>query len=115
VLLARALYARPSVLILDEATSHLDIESERAVASALRALNITRIIVAHRPETVAAADRVVRLEAGRIVPVADRSAGSSPSCRATPLTFRDETQTLPPPTLQLPSAAERDVLANLGC
>jgi ATP-binding cassette subfamily B protein RaxB len=68
LLLARALYARPAVLLLDEATSHLDLEREKAVAAALRRLAMTRIIVAHRPETVAAADRVVRLEAGRIVP-----------------------------------------------
>jgi ATP-binding cassette subfamily B protein RaxB len=67
LLLARALYARPAVLLLDEATSHLDLEREKAVAAALRRLAMTRIIVAHRPETVAAADRIVRLEAGRIV------------------------------------------------
>ncbi len=69
VLLARALYARPCVLILDEATSHLDLKHERAVAARLKGLEITRILVAHRPETVAAADRIVRLERGRIVPV----------------------------------------------
>jgi ATP-binding cassette subfamily B protein RaxB len=67
VLLARALYARPAVLILDEATSHLDAEREAAIAAAVAALGMTRIIVAHRRETLAAADRTVRLEAGRIV------------------------------------------------
>jgi ATP-binding cassette subfamily B protein RaxB len=65
VLLARALYARPAVLILDEATSHLDAQREAAIAAAVRALGMTRIIVAHRRETLAAADRIVRLEAGR--------------------------------------------------
>ena len=67
VLLARALYARPSILILDEATSHLDAHRESLIGLCLARLKMTRIIVAHRPETAAAADRVVRLEGGRIV------------------------------------------------
>jgi ATP-binding cassette subfamily B protein RaxB len=67
ILLARALYARPAILILDEATSHLDVKREIIVSSAIRALNITRLIVAHRPQTAATADRVVTLEGGRIV------------------------------------------------
>lgn len=49
VLLARALYRRPGILMLDEATSHLDVERERAVNQALRATRMTRIIIAHRP------------------------------------------------------------------
>jgi ATP-binding cassette subfamily B protein RaxB len=68
VLLARALYARPAILILDEATSHLDAQRESLIGLCLARLKMTRIIVAHRPETVAAADRVVRLDAGRLVP-----------------------------------------------
>lgn len=67
VLLARALYKKPRILILDEATSHLDVKCERQVNEGVRILKITRIIVAHRPETIASADRVVILEAGRIV------------------------------------------------
>lgn len=66
VLLARALYKRPKILFLDEATSHLDVERERQVSAAIRSLNITRVVVAHRPETIAAADRVIRLNGGRI-------------------------------------------------
>ncbi len=66
VLLARALYRRPGALLLDEATSHLDVTRERAVNQALKAMRMTRIVVAHRSETIAAADRVVTLEAGRI-------------------------------------------------
>ncbi|MDU8571413.1 peptidase domain-containing ABC transporter [Pseudomonas syringae] len=66
VLLARALYKRPQLLFLDEATSHLDITREAAVNQALETLNITRIIVAHRPETIRSADRVVALANGRI-------------------------------------------------
>ena len=67
ILLARALYAKPAVLILDEATSHLDVQRETAIAAAVAALGMTRIVVAHRRETLAAADRIVRLDAGRIV------------------------------------------------
>ena len=66
VLLARALYRRPGILILDEATSHLDVERERAVNQALRATH-TRIVIAHRPETIRASARVVSLENGAIV------------------------------------------------
>lgn len=67
VLLARALYKQPAILFLDEATSHLDISCEKLVNEAIRRLSITRVIVAHRPETIASADRVVVLEAGRVV------------------------------------------------
>lgn len=66
VLLARALYKRPRVLLLDEATSHLDVERERSVNQAVRQLSLTRVIVAHRPETIASAARVVALSEGRV-------------------------------------------------
>lgn len=66
VLLARALYRRPRILILDEATSHLDLHRERRVNDAVRQLRLTRLVVAHRRETIAAADRVLVLEGGRI-------------------------------------------------
>ena len=84
VLLARALYKRPKMLILDEATSHLDLARESAVNSAVRALQLTRIIVAHRPETIASADRVVVLSAGKVVqdlPVAQLVPGAAPAQR----------------------------------
>ena len=67
ILLARALYKGPRVLILDEATSHLDVQREAGVNAAVARMGITRIVIAHRPETVAAAERVVALEGGRIV------------------------------------------------
>ena len=67
VLLARALYKRPRILFLDEATSHLDVECERRVNDAIGAMNITRIMVAHRPETIASADRVIVMAAGKVV------------------------------------------------
>ena len=66
VLLARALYKRPKILLLDEATSSLDVERERAVNHAIRQLALTRVIVAHRPETIASAARVVALHEGRV-------------------------------------------------
>jgi ATP-binding cassette, subfamily B, bacterial CvaB/MchF/RaxB len=59
ILLARALYKRPTLLLLDEATSHLDVYKEKQVNDAISALNITRIIIAHRPDTLASADRVI--------------------------------------------------------
>ena len=62
VLLARALYREPRILVLDEATAHLDVGNEQAIARALAALTVTRIVIAHRPETVAAADRIVSLD-----------------------------------------------------
>lgn len=65
VLLARALYKRPSILILDEATSHLDVTKEYEVNTAVKALNITRIVVAHRPETISTASRVIAIVSGK--------------------------------------------------
>jgi ATP-binding cassette subfamily B protein len=66
---ARAFLAAPAVLILDEATSLLDIPSERAVQAALRTIlaGRTALIIAHRLSTVSIADRVLVLEHGRIV------------------------------------------------
>ena len=61
VLLARALYKQPRILFLDEATSHLDIDAEQRVNQAISQLNLTRIIIAHRPDTIASADRVIEL------------------------------------------------------
>jgi len=67
ILLARALYRKPRILVLDEATSHLDVGNEQSVNAAIRDFPMTRFIVAHRPETIAMAQRVVVLENGRIV------------------------------------------------
>ncbi|WP_435275266.1 peptidase domain-containing ABC transporter [Psychrobium sp. nBUS_13] len=62
VLLARALYKQPKILFLDEATSNLDVKLESAVNNAIKNLDITRIIIAHRPETIRSADRVLLLK-----------------------------------------------------
>lgn len=64
ILLARALYKRPRFLFLDEATSSLDVDRERLVNQAVAQLKLTRVIVAHRPETIASADRVIVLQQG---------------------------------------------------
>jgi ATP-binding cassette subfamily B protein RaxB len=66
ILLARALYKRPKILFLDEATSALDVDCERLVNQAIRQLDLTRVIVAHRPETIASASRVIVLREGRV-------------------------------------------------
>lgn len=66
ILLARALYKDPKLLVLDEATSHLDVGNEQIVNAAIKRIAMTRILVAHRPETIAMAQRVVVLEGGRI-------------------------------------------------
>jgi ATP-binding cassette subfamily B protein RaxB len=62
VILARALYRRPDILFLDEATSHLDEPTEAAIAATLRDLAMTRVIVAHRPATIADVDHVLEFD-----------------------------------------------------
>ncbi|WP_239688013.1 ATP-binding cassette domain-containing protein [Pseudomonas asplenii] len=66
ILLARALYRTPRLLVLDEATSHLDAWNEKRVNAAIADQAMTRIMVAHRNETIAMAQRVVTLDKGRI-------------------------------------------------
>jgi ATP-binding cassette subfamily B protein RaxB len=66
LLLARAIYRQPRILILDEATSNLDVKRERALHDRLREMAITRIFVTHRPEAAKLADRVFLLKDGRL-------------------------------------------------
>ncbi|SMO86058.1 peptidase domain-containing ABC transporter [Paracoccus laeviglucosivorans] len=66
ILLARAIYRAPGLLLLDEATSHLDVARETAVNTALARLAPTRIVIAHRPETIRASRRIITLGQGRI-------------------------------------------------
>lgn len=61
ILIARALYRKPSILFMDEATSHLDLKNESIINQSISGLSITRVIVAHRPSTIASADRVIDL------------------------------------------------------
>jgi ATP-binding cassette, subfamily B, bacterial CvaB/MchF/RaxB len=64
--LARALYQRPRILLLDEGTANLDQTCEMAVNANLAGLLVTRILIAHRHETIGSARRVVHLEGGRL-------------------------------------------------
>ncbi|HDO1328736.1 TPA: peptidase domain-containing ABC transporter [Aeromonas veronii] len=61
IFIARALYRRPGILFMDEATSSLDHESEAYINKAIKQLNITRVIIAHRETTIASADRIISL------------------------------------------------------
>ncbi len=69
LLIARALYHRPRLLLLDEATSHLDLMLEARVNQAIRQLKITRLIVAHRPDTILTADRILLLQQGQLTDI----------------------------------------------
>lgn len=61
IFIARALYRKPGILFMDEATSSLDTESERFVNGAIKKLNITRVIIAHRETTLRSVDRIITL------------------------------------------------------
>ena len=77
LLLARALYKRPRVLVLDEATSDLDVANERAIVKATACMQLTRIVIAHRPETVARAGRVLLLHGGAFASRTPRSSATT--------------------------------------
>ncbi|MCG7536136.1 peptidase domain-containing ABC transporter [Pseudoalteromonas sp. OOF1S-7] len=66
IILARALYKQPKILFMDEATSHLDTNLESDINEAVSRLDITRVIIAHRKETIASADREVRLKRAEV-------------------------------------------------
>lgn len=75
VILARALYRRPSVLVLDEGTSNLDHAAETAIGSVIKNMGITRIVVAHRPRLLLQADRILVLENGSLRPAEQSDIG----------------------------------------
>lgn len=66
VLLARALYRQPKILVMDEGTAHLDTKHERAVNEGISAMGITPIIIAHRKETIEAAERILVMASGQL-------------------------------------------------
>jgi ATP-binding cassette subfamily C protein len=76
IMIARALVHRPRLLVLDEATSALDPESARSLAATLTRLRgaMTMLAISHQSDLVDAADRVYRMEHGKAILVADRSA-----------------------------------------
>jgi ATP-binding cassette, subfamily B, bacterial CvaB/MchF/RaxB len=69
ILLARAIYQQPTLLVLDEATSHLDVITERAVNSSLRKLELPCLMVAHRPDSVLSADKIFQLTPNGLKPL----------------------------------------------
>lgn len=83
ILIARALYKQPSILFLDEASSALDNETETKINSVLKKMGITRIMIAHRQETIDMADRVIDLQSLVLQSSAD-GAQSSPSGQSKP-------------------------------
>ena len=83
IFLARALYRKPVFLMLDEATSHLDVFNEHRILKALCNMRLTRIVVAHRQETVDSADRIVLLV---VVKNSPESSVGTPTKTMLPLT-----------------------------
>jgi ATP-binding cassette subfamily B protein RaxB len=71
LLLARALYQSPCVLFMDEATSHLDKDNEAKISEQIRHLPMTRIMIAHRQETINMAKQVYSLDKGKLVNVTE--------------------------------------------
>jgi len=67
LLLARALYKQPKILALDEATSHLDVDNEKLITEALKRMDVTRMIIAHRPETIKGAQRIIKIKDGAVI------------------------------------------------
>ena len=83
LLLARALYKQPAILAMDEATSHLDLTAERAITQVLGQLPVTRVLIAHRPDTIAGAQRLVMLRDAQLTEVR-REGPSAPADTASP-------------------------------
>jgi ATP-binding cassette subfamily B protein RaxB len=77
ILLARALYKRPKILFMDEGTSHLDTATEARVNTAIKTLGLTRVIIAHRLETIASAGRRLVIDGGKMREL-PRNAANSP-------------------------------------
>jgi ATP-binding cassette subfamily B protein RaxB len=82
LLLARAFYREPRILVLDEATSHLDLDNETRICDAVRRAGITTLIIAHRPQTIQSADRVLVLRHGKLVEPARAAPAPLPAASA---------------------------------
>ncbi len=77
LLIARALYKKPRILLLDEATSHLDPQNEIVISENIKRLNITRVVIAHRRETIMAADRIFDLRTSSFVSLPANELGAT--------------------------------------
>lgn len=97
LMLARALYKRPKLLLLDEAASHLDTAKERKVNATIQNLSMTRIVVSHRSDTARSVQRVVVLHKGKIAKDL-RHIAASRSATATKASVRSVP--VPPPILK---------------
>jgi ATP-binding cassette subfamily B protein RaxB len=84
ILLARALYRDPDILFLDEGTANLDPATETQIANMVARLEITRVVIAHRPALVERADLVFELDKGRLVEVSRKPRTVAPSPVASP-------------------------------
>jgi len=74
LLLARALYQSPCALFMDEATSHLDTKNEAKISEQIQYLSMTRIMIAHRKETIEKAERIFELANGNLTNINDKYA-----------------------------------------
>ena len=77
IVLARALYRNPNILFMDEATSNLDTRNETKINNHIKELSITRILIAHRPETIKSASKILALANGQIQDVTEHVHPSS--------------------------------------
>ncbi|HEX7389931.1 MAG TPA: peptidase domain-containing ABC transporter [Acidiphilium sp.] len=90
LILARALYHRPKILLLDEATSHLDTAREARIVEAIGGLNATRIVIAHRRETIVLCDQIILLNAGQANRITLAPQAASAEVQETPAATRNK-------------------------
>jgi ATP-binding cassette subfamily B protein RaxB len=89
VLLARALYRKPKILLLDEGTANLDLETEDLIADLIERLPITRIVVAHRPALIRRARKVYVVKDGQVSRKEDAPAIARSTAENTPTSNQD--------------------------
>lgn len=85
VFLARAIYRNPRLLILDEATGQLDLQNESRVNANIKELQMTKVVIAHRPETLRSADRILFCINGTIVEGGERGRQRSDQVKEAPI------------------------------